>query len=187
MEQTKKKANKFAIGLLFIVSIAFGFVQERVKVNINFILEKSSTIPNFYTLSSEDREQALSNLKQKGNFDYYYSHESISFLYTLSQPSLNKLKWIVTAASVLFFFLINYFILKLFNATATHFQIFKILTGTILILAIFSQLLGTLLNLSKDFYPITRGLMGILQSSISVIILILAFKFIGNGDEKSNT
>ena len=72
--------TKWAKVILLVIGILLiGFMQERVKVNINFILEKSTNFPNFFNLPAEQRIEVLAPLKKQGNFDYYYSHGNIQW------------------------------------------------------------------------------------------------------------
>lgn len=167
--------------LLVVGILLIGFVQERVKVNINFIIEKSQEIPNFFNLSPVQRMEILTPLKKQGSFDYYYSHGNIPLLYTMSLTQLKGLKWLITGISVLIHLFINILLLRFFNSPKPHFRMLYFLSALILIIALFSQLLGTLLNLSSEFYPITRGLMGILQTPIVGIIFLVATNFFANG------
>jgi|LauGreDrversion4_2_1035121.scaffolds.fasta_scaffold33911_4 hypothetical protein len=177
--------TKWAKVILLVIGILLiGFMQERVKVNINFILEKSTNFPNFFNLPAEQRIEVLAPLKKQGNFDYYYSHGNIQFLYTMDLTQLKALKWLITGISVLVHLLINILLLRIFNCPKIHFKMLYFLSAFILMFALSSQLLGTLLNLSSEFYPITRGLMGILQTPILGIIFLMITNFIANGKYK---
>jgi hypothetical protein len=177
--------NKWVqIFILTMVIITIGFFQERLKVNINFIIDKSTEIPGFFSLTSEKKIEAMEPLKKQGNFDYYYSHGNIPLLYSIDLKQLTILKWIVTASSVVIHLLINILLLRLFQSPKFQFQLLYIISTLIFLTALLSQLLGTLLNLNQEFYPISRGLMGILQSPILAIIFLLATNYFANGKHK---
>jgi len=166
---------------LIIVILFIGFIQERVKVSVNFILDKSTNVPEFFNLTPEQRIEVLSPLKKQGSFDYYYSHGNIQTLYSMSLVQLKALKWLITALSVIIHLGINILILRFFNSPKSHFKLLYYLSALIFIIALFSHLLGTLLNLNNAFYPITRGLMGILQTPVLGIIFLMVTNFFANG------
>jgi hypothetical protein len=166
---------------LIVVILFIGFFQERVKVSVNFILDKSTNVPHFFNLPPEQRIEALAQLKEQGSFDYYYSHGNIKTLYAMSHIQLKVLKWFITALSVLIHLGINILILRFFNSPKFHFKLLYYLSALIFIIALCSQLLGTLLNLNNEFYPITRGLMGILQTPVLGIIFLMVTNLFANG------
>lgn len=169
------------IALLVLLILFIGFAQERLKVNINFIIEKSVSIPHFFSLTPEERLDALAPIKKQGSFDYYYSHSSIAILYTLDLAQLKILKWIVTGISVLIHLIISILILRIFQSSTTNLKILYYLSALVFAIAIACQLLGTMLNLNNQLYPITRGLMGILQTPIIAIVILIASNFFANG------
>jgi hypothetical protein len=159
------KKNKFILVAIAIVMIAMGFYQEQAKVNVNFILEKGAQIPGFFNQE-----------KSKSNFDYYYSHETIEVLYSLNQGELSKLKWVITFASIATFTLLNILALYFLQFNKKEIQLFLLVEGVCLILAVLAFILGKITHQNEAVYPAVRGIMGIVQSPVLVLIFIPAKK-----------
>lgn len=156
--------------------ITIGFYQEQAKVNVNFILEKGAQIPGFFNQNTETKINLLTAEKSKSNFDYYYSHETIKVLYTFNQGELTKLKWIITFTSIAFFTLLNILALYFFQFNKKEIQWFLCVEGICVLLAIVAFVIGKITNQNEAVYPAVRGIMGILQSPVLVLIFIPAKK-----------
>jgi len=156
--------------------IALGFFQEQAKVNVNFILEKGAQIPGFFDQDTSTKLEMLGAEKSKSNFDYYYSHDSIDWLYSFSQSELSKLKWIITFASIATFTLLNILALKFLEFNKKEIKIFLLVEGICIALAIATFVFGKLIHQSEAVYPAVRGIMGIVQSPVLVLIFIPAKK-----------
>lgn len=152
--------------------IALGFFQEQAKVNVNFILEKGGQIPQFFQLDTSTKIELLEAEKRKSNFDYYYSHESIEVLYSFNENELSKLKWVITFSSIACFTLLNLLALKYLQFNKKEIQLFLLVEGICLILAILAFFLGKVTHQNEAVYPAVRGIMGILQSPVLVLIFI---------------
>jgi hypothetical protein len=166
------KKNKFILIAIAVVMIALGFYQEQAKVNVNFILEKGAQIPGFFEQNTSTKIQWLSVEKSKSNFDYYYSHETIETLYSLSASQLSKLKWIITFASIGVFTLLNITALYFLQFQKKEIIIFILVEGMCLTFAIAAFMLGKLMHKDELVYPAVRGIMGIVQSPVLVLIFI---------------
>ena len=156
--------------------IALGFYQEQAKVNVNFILEKGAQLPGFFEQNAATKIQWLSAEKSKSNFDYYYSHETIEWLYSFNQGELTKLKWIITFASIAAFTLLNILALRFLQFNKKEIQMFLLVEGVCLTLAIATFIFGKLIHANELVYPAVRGIMGIVQSPVLVLIFIPAKK-----------
>ncbi|MEY3835116.1 MAG: hypothetical protein RI989_544, partial [Bacteroidota bacterium] len=170
------KKNKFILVAIAIVMIAMGFYQEQAKVNVNFILEKGAQIPGFFNQNTETKIDLLTAEKSKSNFDYYYSHDSIDWLYSFSQSELSKLKWAITFASIATFTLLNILALKFLEFNKKEIKLFLLVEGLCIGLAIATFVSGKLIHQSEAVYPAVRGIMGIVQSPVLVLIFIPAKK-----------
>ncbi len=155
-----------------IVMIALGFYQEQAKVNVNFILEKGMQIPGFFNQDPSTKIEILSHEKNKSNFDYYYSHETIDWLYSLNQSELSKLKWVITFASIATFTLLNVFALILLQFNKKEIKLFLLVEGICMTLAVVTFAFGKIIHQSEAVYPAVRGIMGIVQSPVLVLIFI---------------
>ena len=156
--------------------IAMGFYQEQAKVNVNFILEKGAQIPGFFNQNTETKIDLLTAEKRKSNFDYYYSHATIRVLYSFNQGELSKLKWVITFASIASFTLLNILALYFLQFNKKEMQLFLVVEGVCLILAALAFILGKITHQNEAVYPAVRGIMGILQSPVLVLIFIPAKK-----------
>ena len=170
------KKNKFILVAIAVVMIAMGFYQEQAKVNVNFILEKGAQIPGFFNQNTETKIALLTAEKSKSNFDYYYSHETIEVLYSFNQGELTKLKWVITFSSIASFTLLNILALYFLQFNKKEMQLFLLVEGFCLILAVLAFILGKITHQNEAVYPAVRGIMGILQSPVLVLIFIPAKK-----------
>lgn len=163
-----------AVALLLGV-VSCGFLQERIKVNVNFVLEKGGAIPNFFQRPSEERQALLNPIKSKGNFDYYYSHDALPFVYTLNESQLKILKWVITITSILIFTVLDLGIFWWFKVQKHLYKYYFMLSASLLFIGGGVYFLGAALNQMATFYPISRGILGILQSPILSLILVPVF------------
>lgn len=170
------KKNKFILVAIAIAMIGLGFYQEQAKVNVNFILEKGAQLPGFFEQNTATKIQWLSAEKSKSNFDYYYSHSAIETLYSLNASQLSKLKWIITFASIGVFTLLNITALYFLQFQKKEIVIFILVEGICLACAIAAFLLGKFIHKDELLYPAVRGIMGIVQSPVLVLIFIPAKK-----------
>ena len=170
------KKNKFILVAIAVAMIGLGFYQEQAKVNVNFILEKGAQLPGFYEQNTATKIQWLSAEKSKSNFDYYYSHSAIETLYSLNASQLSKLKWIITFASIGVFTLLNITALYFLQFQKKEIVIFILVEGICLAFAIAAFLLGKFIHKDELVYPAVRGIMGIVQSPVLVLIFIPAKK-----------
>ena len=170
------KKNKFILVAIAIAMIAMGLFQEQAKVNVNFILEKGAQIPGFFNQNTETKIDLLTAEKRKSNFDYYYSHATIWVLYSFNQGELSKLKWVITFASIASFTLLNILALYFLQFNKKEMQLFLLVEGVCLILAALAFILGKITHQNEAVYPAVRGIMGILQSPVLVLIFIPAKK-----------
>jgi hypothetical protein len=170
------KKNKFILVAIAIVMIALGFFQEQAKVNVNFILEKGAQIPSFFNQETSTKIEILSAEKSKSNFDYYYSHKTIEVLYSFNQSALTQLKWFITFASIALFTLLNVLALRFIQFNKKEVQLFLLIEGVCLAIAIATFIFGKLIHANEAVYPVVRGIIGIVQSPVLVLIFIPAKK-----------
>lgn len=156
--------------------ITLGFFQEQAKVNVNFILEKGVQIPGFFNESTSTKIALLSSEKSKSNFDYYYSHDTIEVLYSFNQSELNQLKWAITFASIASFTLLNILALRFLQFNKKEIRLFLLVEMGCFALAVMAFILGKFTHQNEAVYPAVRGIMGILQSPVLVLIFLPAKK-----------
>lgn len=156
--------------LVVLCMISMGFFQEWVKVNINFTLEQSHKVPNFFSYSPSERNHFLEQLKKNSPFDYYHSHYPIKSLQYLSESALKKLKWVMTLFFVGWFFLINLWLVKKLildprGGKWLRLTYFVSFCGAFLIFS-----MGWIFGYSDLFYNISRKMVGALQSPVPVMM-----------------
>lgn len=174
---SRRPLKHWLIALALVVGVVgCGFLQERIKINVNFVLEKGGSIPGFFQLSPEQRQEVLSPIKSKGNFDYYYSHDSLAFVYTLNETQLKILKWVITITSILIFTVLDLGIFWWFKVRKHLYKYYFMLSASLLVLGAGVFLLGASLKLMPTLYPISRGILGVLQSPVLSLILVPVFK-----------
>jgi hypothetical protein len=176
LPMTLPKKNKIILFAIAIAMIGLGFFQEQAKVNVNFILEKGAQLPGFFEQTTSTKIQWLSAEKSKSNFDYYYSHSTIETLYSLNASQLSKLKWIITFASIGVFTFLNLTALYFLQFQKNEIKIFILVEGICLAFAIAAFMLGKIIHKDELVYPAVRGIMGIVQSPVLVLIFIPAKK-----------
>ena len=156
--------------LLVLTAIGIGFFQERVKVSINFTIEKGDKIENFYNLTAAERVLALQSIKNNNPFDYYQSHDSINVLNHLSRAQLRGAKWIVTIVFILIFFVLNRIALKwIFNSELlSRWLAMTYLVAFVSALVIYCG--GYIFGRPDLFYAVSRKMVGALQSPIPAMM-----------------
>lgn len=155
---------------LVLLVIAIGFFQERLKVSINFTLDKGDRIEHFYQMSFDQRVEVLAQVKNNNPFDYYQSHESVHILNNFSRNQLKALKWGVTVFFVLVFFFLNRLALNwIFNSSVLN----KWLATTYLAAFISAFVIyfgGFIFGRPDLFYAVSRKMVGALQSPIPAMM-----------------
>lgn len=167
--------KKLTLMLTILVGIFLGFVQELVKININYTLEAGEKIPNFYNQSPEIKKQWIEQTAIDAPFDYYHNHRKIDALLSLNQRELTMLKWGVTLLFIVLFFLINLTILHNTIGDKSVIRWFALLYAAFMMLAaglyVFGKMTGTL----NQSYAVSREIVGGLQSMIPSIFAFAAW------------
>jgi hypothetical protein len=156
--------------LIVALFIGIGFFQEWVKVNVNFTLDKSSEVENFFEKSAEERIIQIEKLKSNNPFDYYESHNSLEFLQYFSRYQLQVFKWVVTFVFVIVFFFLNR---KALSWLIVDDRMNRWLLSTYVIsflTAFFIYGLGHVFGSMDLFYNISRKMVGALQSPVPAMM-----------------
>lgn len=165
--------GKWKAIFLIIAFLAMGFYQERVKVGINFLIEHSILVPNYNELGSSERESAIQAIRSSQNvaYDYYYSHSSLSWLYSFGVGGLKMLKWIVTALSILLHLLACYWILFWWFGDALSIKQLAFLFAAVILLSGSVLIAGKLMGRGAQAYAFARELLGSVQSLVPLMVL----------------
>jgi hypothetical protein len=162
------------IAILLAFGLTFGFVQENVKVNINFILEQGDRIPGFFEQDAETKAEWLGKCTVFSPLDYYYSHEPIDLLLDFPRHWLVKAKWILTFLFAAVFCAVNGRLM--FLATGDRRWHLRFMKGyAVLLAAGFAlYLAGMGLGFREEAYAISRKLTGALQSLVPLMVMLPA-------------
>jgi hypothetical protein len=158
--------------LILLLAVVMGFLQEYVKVNINYHLEQGDRIPSFYERTPEEREQILERQRLSSPLDYYYSHAPLATLSHLSRRNLVLLKWVITVLFTAVFLVLNTSLLFLFTSSRDAVRIMVIAYATLFGLAFLIFLLGMPTQYPLKWYGVSRKLIGGLQSLFPVMLFL---------------
>jgi hypothetical protein len=171
--------KKIALGLVFLLMIAFGFFQENLKVAINFQIDYLTRYPQLQILQGQEREMAISQLAPISNIDYYYNHKRFSFLYSLSKEQLASLKWAHTLLFTLAYLGMNLLAAKIWSKELSY-RALLVFYGSLFFVSLLVYLFGVMIALEGPFYAIARKIIGVLQSPLPVLIIWLTKKLRNN-------
>jgi hypothetical protein len=157
--------------LIMVIALISGFYQEKIKISVNYLLERGDQIPGYYNANPEQRQQWIEQTRLDTPFDYYHNHSTVSWLYGYSRSELNFLKWGITIFFIGWFLLLNWavlFALKVRSAAG------RVLAWTYLSMSIIAFLLfaaGRGGNAEVHTYALSRKILGALQSIIPSMII----------------
>jgi|JI10StandDraft_1071094.scaffolds.fasta_scaffold06624_6 hypothetical protein len=167
--------NKIArIGIVILLAIVIGFVQENVKVNINYLIDKGEAIPGFFESNAKVKGEMLEKVKINAPFDYYHNHAKIDFLLSLNHGQLVMLKWIATLVFIVVFMFINASIITWFTEDKLYFKRTLWMYAGFFMLALLIYMAGKFTGTSLQAYGVSREIVGGLQSLVPLMILIPA-------------
>ncbi len=180
----ERMKRRLFIAFVIAAGLLGGFMQEFIKVNVNYQIEQGDLIPGFFTATPEVRKEALSERRLLAPLDYYYSHKPLEALNELDRNQLVQLKWGLTLAFVLFFLWCNTTLIALITRDKGFVIIllWSYLVFFALALAVYA--LGRVLGMMDVFYPVSRRIAGALQSLIPVMVILPAWWII-QGQKKN--
>ncbi len=153
---------------MILVSLALGYSQEWLKVNVNNVLELAQKTSSYDMLSVSDRIE-LHRRKKEVVYNYKSSLHQIPVLFHLKQGELKKLKWVLAVLLVWLHYFINRKAVHLVNPEFRKMVFWVYAAGVGLIVG--SILLGKLFSL--DTYLYQRRLLGFLQSGVLIFFFII--------------
>ena len=164
---------KRAITLLMLVLLAVvsGFYQEKLKISINYILDEGSKMPGFFLLSPNEKMEWIEKARVSAPFDYYHNHHTISWLYHFDSKQLSMLKWAVTGFFLLWFLLLNTFLLKALSVPDDLIRYLPWVYGILIAVALLIYALAAFSGFQQSAYTLSRRIMGALQSVIPTLII----------------
>lgn len=162
-----------AITLLMLVLLAVisGFYQEKLKISINYILDEGSKMPGFDLLSPNEKMEWIEKARVSAPFDYYHNHHTISWLYHFDSKQLSMLKWAVTGFFLLWFLLLNTFLLRALFVPKDVVRFLPWVYGTLIAVALLIYAFAAVSGFQQSAYTLSRRIMGALQSVIPVLVI----------------
>ncbi len=162
------------ITAIVFLAIVLGFLQENLKVSINYLLETGDKIPTFFQQDVNTKQSWLEQVRVNAPFDYYHNHRRIEWLYHCSRTQLNILKWIVTVFFVVIFMIINALLISWWTRNKKYFKWTIGLYVVFFAFAFVIYLGGHISGTSMQAYGVSRKIVGGLQSLVPLMILIPA-------------
>jgi hypothetical protein len=157
--------------VIIVIALVSGFYQEKIKISVNYLLERGDQISGYYDATPEQREQWIEQTRLDTPFDYYHNHQTVSWLYSFNRSELNALKWGITFFFIGWFLLLNWVVLFALNVkSATG----SLLAWSYLSLSVIAFLLfvaGRGGSLEVHTYALSRKILGALQSIIPSMII----------------
>lgn len=146
---------KKAIPVIFVLLVV-GYFREIIFVHINL-----------------QRTQVYYN---ETDADYGYEFPLwLQFLKSMTYNQLNNMKWLMTLAYFIFYFLISLYLVNSIFKNKIYNKITVAVHMLFLIAAAFSYVIGHFSGKGLEGYTLSRALMGILQSPVLIMLLIPAF------------
>lgn len=169
----RKWLLRIAVVLFFIV---IGFLQEWVKVNVNWFIDHLPYVPNYDSLSAEDRLAALSVLNYDAPYDYYYSHTTIESLANLTTGRLVLLKHAIALGLAALYFGLNMLVFKriLRKPELNKILVYIYIGISFIVAAFFGYYF--LVEQYSAVYNVGRELLGFLQSPLPLVVVFLSSK-----------
>lgn len=159
---------------LFISGLVGGFELEHWKVAVNYIIEHQSQLNSWDEWNDGERRRHAEATKLDLQYDYYYEHRPIDFLYSRSMGQLAMMKWILTGLGIIFFYLVGAAILKLlfpeWRALRLWFAGYALAVAAAVIIFLLFKMIGH----PGHGYAISRKVLGGLQSFVPLMLYIPA-------------
>lgn len=169
-----KMRNTMRIAVVLLVALAFGFVQEYIKINLNYVIEIGSQIPGFFQMDAEQKMAWIDYMKQHSTQDFYHTPNHITWFYTLELSTLNRLKWIFTLLFALVYLGFNSILIYWISHEKQKVRWLVVLYAVAFALALLLYLVGMLSGFAQQVYPVSRKIVGALQSLVPLMILVPA-------------
>lgn len=163
------------ISFLLLMAIITGFLQENLKVNVNYILETGDKINGFFSQTPEVKKSWLEQVKIDAPYDYYHNHRRLEFLLGFSREQLVITKWIITVFFVSVFMFINASLLYAVTQSKPLRRWTFILYAVFFSISFLVYVFGAFTGSSAQAYGISRKVVGGLQSLVPLMILLPGF------------
>jgi hypothetical protein len=158
--------------LLLAITLSMGFVQELVKININYHLDVGDKIPGYFDGNAERRAQLMQENQLHMPYDYYHNHMPINLLHRFSRSRLVQLKWVFTFLFVAVFLVLNLSVMHLIDNSRQLKQWTVMLYLGFFILSFAIYLMGKPFGHQEEAYAVSRKIVGALQSVVPLMLIL---------------
>jgi hypothetical protein len=165
-----KRAIQIILSLA--ITLSMGFIQELVKININYHLDIGDKIPGYFENTVEKRAQLMQENQLHMPYDYYYNHSPINLLHQFSRSRLVQLKWAFTFLFVVVFLVLNLLTMHLMDNTRQLKQWTILLYLGFFILSFVIYLTGKAMGHQEEAYAVSRKIVGALQSVVPLMLIL---------------
>lgn len=152
--------KRWSVTLLSIGIILLGFLRGYLFGNINWIY-KTLTV----------------NRPNAARHEFY-------FLLDWDPSSILILKWFLTTLFFFLFGLLTYIIIKIAFNNSVYNKIVVLMYAGLLSISALLYVTGALIGYSIEFYHLVRTVMGLAQSFMPLMILVLIIKFLPQASSK---
>jgi hypothetical protein len=168
--------KKLLFVFVVIFTLAFGYVQEQIKVGTNFMIDMSAYVEDYDNLPPEQRAAIIDKWRFNAPGNYYYTHEPNRWMYEFSRSQLNAMKWTAAIAFVVIHWVVTVFLLGIaFNSQSLKKLVHWGYAGLLIVsLGIFA--FGKLTGWAV-MYAVSREVLGALQSLFPLMLIGLAHYF----------
>jgi threonine/homoserine/homoserine lactone efflux protein len=157
---------------LIALTLTMGFVQELVKININYHLDIGDKIPGYFANDAEKRAQLMQENQLHMPYDYYHNHASIRVLHQFSQGRLVQLKWVFTFLFVAAFLVLNLLVIhQIHKDRQLKYWTILLYLGFFL-LSFVIYLIGKVAGHQEEAYAVSRKIVGALQSLVPLMLIL---------------
>jgi hypothetical protein len=170
-----KSRKTIGIVVVLLSALVFGFIQEYIKINLNYVIDMGSQIPGFFEMDIEKKMAWIEYVKQHSTQDFYNTPNNITWFYELELSTLNKLKWVLTLVFVLVYFAFNTILIYWISGENQLVRWMIALYIAAFAFALLLYLSGKLVGSVQQVYPVSRKVVGALQSLVPLMILVPAF------------
>jgi hypothetical protein len=146
--------KKIIVAFIFILAFSVGYLRETLFVVINTVIHQYP-------------------------FPYNPSYlKPPNFLYQLSTSELITIKWLFTFFFFLVFMGLSLLAVHIYFKSKTFNKIVIVINTMLFIFAFILSLIGIVFNIFDEIYPLSRFLVGLLQSPLLTFSIFTLFYFI---------
>jgi hypothetical protein len=159
-----------------IVLIAAGFMLEKVKVSLNFVIEYSAKIPDYNEMDALEREACVESFRRNNPSDYFHSHEPFEYFFRLKSDELIWVKWRIAIIALLVFCALNTISVWLILVDHVALRWLMFIYFLIILMAALFFFFEWFFGSDTGALAVARKILAAGQSGIPAILILLIFK-----------